>query len=160
MTTEERLEKLERELAESKRRNRWLLSFVELAVVGLGLFWLLTKTPASAAVAATAAPTPKEIRANSFVVVDEKGNSRAMLGMVKNKNTEMVMLKLFDEMGNSLAMLNVGKDRSMLILHGEGKSRILLGVSKDLPGLLLLDESGNPSASLGRLQGRTKAETD
>jgi hypothetical protein len=48
MTTEERFENLERELARAKRRNRWLLAIVALAVVGLGLAWILPKTTATA----------------------------------------------------------------------------------------------------------------
>jgi len=48
MTTDERLENLEKELARAKRRNRWLLAIVALAVVGLGLAWILPKTTATA----------------------------------------------------------------------------------------------------------------
>jgi uncharacterized protein involved in exopolysaccharide biosynthesis len=48
MTTEERLENLERELARTKRRNRWLLVVVGLVVVGLILAWTLTETTPAA----------------------------------------------------------------------------------------------------------------
>ena len=48
MTTEERLEKLEKELCRANRRNRWLLAGMGLFGVvliagGLGLAWTLTK---------------------------------------------------------------------------------------------------------------------
>jgi cell division protein FtsL len=35
MTTEERLENLERELARAKRRNRWLVAVMALVLMGL-----------------------------------------------------------------------------------------------------------------------------
>ena len=41
MDTEERLEKLEREVFAEKRRNRWVLAAVGLGVVGVGMAWAL-----------------------------------------------------------------------------------------------------------------------
>jgi hypothetical protein len=46
MTTEERLEKLERELARAKRRNRWLLAGLSLCLGALVVVWALgSNTP-------------------------------------------------------------------------------------------------------------------
>ena len=41
MTTEERLENLERELARAKRRNRWLLAGLGLCLGALVVVWAL-----------------------------------------------------------------------------------------------------------------------
>ena len=43
MTTEERLEKLERELARAKRRNRWLLAGLGLCLGALVVVWALSR---------------------------------------------------------------------------------------------------------------------
>jgi hypothetical protein len=48
MGTEERLEKLERELLAEKHRNRWLLAAVGLGVVGVALAWTLATITSTA----------------------------------------------------------------------------------------------------------------
>ena len=111
MTIEDRFEKLEKELAGVKRRHRWLLTGAGLIAAGIGLAWLLTRTTADAAAA------PKEIRANSFIVVDENNKPRVML-MVNKNGTALVMLDEHD------------------------KPRIGMGVTRDGPGLNMYDEDG------------------
>jgi hypothetical protein len=61
MDTEERLEKLERELLAEKRRNRWVLAVVGLGVVGVLAWTLATTTPTTQAQGANSGP--KVIRA-------------------------------------------------------------------------------------------------
>jgi len=63
MTTEERLAKLERELGRVKRRSRWLLAVVGLAVAVVGLAWTLTETtpPAHAQIQGAARPIDLEV---------------------------------------------------------------------------------------------------
>lgn len=73
MNTEERLERLERELAGAKRgltavkrRNRWLLFIVLLVVVGLICAWVLTQDSGIAltnAVKGRAKPRPVSLTA-------------------------------------------------------------------------------------------------
>jgi len=121
MDTEERLEKLERELLAEKRRNRWLLVAVGLGVVGVLAWTLATITPTAQAQGANTGP--KEIRANAFIVEDETGKSRAWLGV--------------DENGPKLSLLDA-----------TGKPPAELGATKPGPGLLLQDENGNPRAML------------
>ena len=147
MTTEERLEKLERELACAKRRNRWLLSIVGLtvvglglAVVGLGLTRTWTKTTAAAQAQAMGA-VPKVISAEAFILVDENGKCRAALDMTMNKDGPM--LRLSDENGKTRAVLAAFKDVSWLSLYDENsKVRAAMNVNKNGPGMTLLDENG------------------
>jgi len=135
MTIEERLENLEKELADAKRSNRWLHTVVGLVIVGLGLAWLLTK----ATVSATAATISKEIRANSFIVVDANGKERAVLRMDENGPR----LDLADEKGNLRAELSLDKNAPGLGLYGEnGENRASLAVTKNGSGLALLNEKG------------------
>ena len=94
MGTEERLEKLERELLAEKRRNRWLLAVVGLGVVGVALAWTLATTTATAQ-AQGANTGPKVIRANQFILEDETGKTRARLGV----DQDGPGLTLIDETG-------------------------------------------------------------
>ena len=152
MTIEERLEKVEKELTEAKRRNRWLLTVLGLVIVGLGMVWLLAKTTSSA----TAATTPKVVRANAFIVVDTNGKERAKLDVTKGGQTELV---LFDENGEQRALLAVNKDGPGLALSDEkGKTRAGLGLGKDGVGLELLDENGEQRAVLEATKARTGLE--
>ena len=94
MTTEDRLEKLERELSRANRRNRCLLAVVGLAVVGLGLAWAWNKTTATAQ-GQGAAAAPKVIRAKEFILQDANGKLRAVLSVEKGEPG----LHLYDEKG-------------------------------------------------------------
>jgi hypothetical protein len=167
MDTEERLEKLERELFAEKRRNRWLLVAVGLGVVGVALAWTLANTTATAQ-AQGPNIAPKVIRANQFILEDENGNPRAVLKTEKDGPR----LALFDENGKFRVALTANKDTSALALADEngkfraglrvdkkdgpelalfdenGKFRVTLGANKDGPRLALLDENGKPRAAL------------
>jgi len=83
MTTEERLDKVERELAASKKRNHWLIIIASLAAL------------ACIIIAALSLRTPKEICARKIKVVDEKGQLKACLGGTTNGAT----LELFGASG-------------------------------------------------------------
>jgi hypothetical protein len=144
MDTEERLEKLERELLAEKRRNRWLLAAVGLGLVGVALAWTLA-TITSTAQAQGANIGPKVIRATQLILEDETGKPRAWLGVSKDGP----MLTLVDENGKPRAMLSVRKDGPALLLDDEtGKLRAALGVLKSGPGLEMLDENGKQRAVL------------
>ena len=116
MTTEERLDHLERQLSRANRRNRWLLAGVGLCL-GIGLVaWTFRPTAATAQPAGAAL---KVVRATRFVLEDEKGKLRAMLAMDKDGPG----LVLYDEKGNM---------------------RVLLAMGKDGPGIILCDEKEKP----------------
>ena len=134
MNTEERLEKLERELARAKRRNRWVL-----AAVGLGaLAWTV--------MGAARVPTPplelgpgvsQVIRANRFELKETNGRTRAILDMGK----EGPSLCLFDEKGKIRVELYVRRNKAdapEAVLRNPG-----------VPGLRLWDEDGMVRALLG-----------
>jgi len=142
MTTEERLENLERELARTKRRNRWLVAVVGLAVVGLILAWTWNKTTATVQAQAVGG-AEKVIRANAFILEDENGKTRARLGLGLN-NAGPVALDLFDENGKDRVELVADMYEPRIRLYDEkGKARAWLRVGKDgSPSLDLRDENG------------------
>ena len=129
MDTEERLEKLERELARAKR----LVAVLALIAVGLSLSCVLPRTGA------------KSIHANQFVLEDEHGTPRAGLRMGKDGPG----LILLDENGNRRAELCALKGASALTLFDENeKMRVGLTVDKDGSALVLCDENGNHRVGL------------
>lgn len=144
MTTEERLDKLEQELARANRRNRWLMTVVGLAIVGLALAG--TWTPTTGVVQAEAAgTTPKVIRANEFIVEDENGRTRAKLGM-----TDAPRLALFDENGKERATLRLERNvPSVLLFDENSKNRVQLCTDEDGAGVFLRDENGETRAAMG-----------
>jgi len=142
MTTEPRIEKLENELICAERRNGRLLAGVFLLVAFLALMWSGADKLSPAYAQNTA---PKVIRANEFILEDENGKTRAVLGM----SNGAPVLSLVDENGELLAMLAVSKDGPMLSLCDEnGKIRAGLSVSKDGPALGLYDKNGKTRAKL------------
>jgi hypothetical protein len=119
MTTEERLEALERGLSAAKRRNKYLL--IGLVVFALGFGFTITTG------AVQAQPDENIIRAEMFELVDSQGNTRARLGV---DDSGSALLALSDKNGEPRVVLSVTD-------IGPG-----LGMFDDLgPGLELLDEN-------------------
>ena len=75
MTVEERLELLERELKLSNRRNRLLPGVLLCMSIPLTV-WMVSP---QSLLGQNAANPVKEVRANRFVLEDEKGKVRAVL---------------------------------------------------------------------------------
>ncbi|MBE3097662.1 MAG: hypothetical protein IMZ44_11135 [Planctomycetes bacterium] len=147
MTTDERIENLEKGLASARRLNRWLLAAVGLAIS----VWILAGTfgPATAA-APAAGGAVKEVRANRFIVEDAKGKVRATLDV----DVDGPWLRLFDENGKTHAELAGTKDRPRLYLVDENaKPRVMLATTKDNSELHLLDENGTIRAMLATIKG-------
>jgi hypothetical protein len=127
MTTEERLEKLE-------RRNRLLLIGLVLAVAVFVLGALADEK------------TFNIIRANRFILEGENGKLRAVLEVDKSGSTSLSMR---DENEKIRTILSVSKDELGLYLYNENeKPRTILSMSKNEPGLMLLDENGKERAML------------
>ncbi len=134
MTTEERLENLEREVGRAKRRSRWLLAALGLGLAALALVWAL----------AGGAPGA-EVRARRLVLEDDEGRERATLEM----GAYGPRLRLLDAAGQDRARLAVIADDSGLSLADEnGKFCALLRVSKEGRALGLADENGKPRVVL------------
>lgn len=103
MTIEERIETLEKELARTRSRNRWLTA--ALLLVGVGAVAGLGR----------ASVAEKEVRAKSFIVEDEKGRTRAKLSVRENAP----VLSLFDENEKLRVGLTATKDGPALTLLDE-----------------------------------------
>ncbi|MFH1023284.1 MAG: hypothetical protein V1809_07820, partial [Planctomycetota bacterium] len=97
---EQRLENMERQLGRMRRFNRWLLVVVGLAVGGWWLLGVGGLRPIIS-IAQAGEGGNKEIRANQFIVEDENGKTRIVLGVVKGGPG----LILFDEGGKPRATL-------------------------------------------------------
>ncbi|GAH07824.1 unnamed protein product [marine sediment metagenome] len=140
MTIEERLEQVENTLARVKRRNRWLVLVILLAA---GV-WVVFVGLTGDIEAQMGGEDGKTIRADSFVLVDETGKTRARLAVSKNGPS----LSLYDEKGMPRVGLSMFKDGPMLNLFDEKGIMPLagLGVSKDGPKLFLCDEKGETRA--------------
>ena len=67
----------------------------------------------------SAAAAPKEIRATSFIVVDENGKDRAVL----NVSDGGPGLILKDENGKNRIVLNITKDKTGLTIYDEKRDR-------------------------------------
>jgi len=143
MTTEERLAKVERELAETKaqaacakRRTRWLLAALGLGLGVLALVWVSAASEPRAE--AQGAAGGRTVRANKFVLEDENGKARAILTV----DEDGPRLSLLDDAGKPRAALGVTADGPMLaLLDANGKVRAGLAVVKGRSGLALYDEA-------------------
>jgi hypothetical protein len=69
MTIEERLDTLEQELSQTKRRSRWLSVAFMLAMAGLVTLWTMQAQ----------GQATKVLRANAFILEDENGKERGRL---------------------------------------------------------------------------------
>jgi len=156
MTTEERLENLERELAGTKRINRWLLAAVGLA---LGVWTLAVALGPSPAGAQGGGAALKEVRANRFVVEDEKGAVRAVLeakdredwakeravkGMdIPSLEKAAPALHLYDDKGTVRASLRLSKTGPQLCLNDKGGEEHVRVFDSSLVGPILGLYHGN-----------------
>lgn len=141
MTTDERLEKLELELARSRRRFRWL-------IVGAGLCFVSAAILYAGRTRSGDAGVNREFRATSFVLEDASGKPRASLGM----DEDGLELRLRYENGNIGAALCLHEEKVVLNLadHNE-KPRAVLGLTKNMPILCLYDEKEEPRATVAVL---------
>ena len=117
MTTKERLENLERELAAAKRRNRSLQILAALVLVGLfaaGIVLLFTD----------------EIKTRTLYILDAQGKKCALLGTLDDGTP---VLEMYDAQGVGRTMLAVGTDGSpwleMYDAQGVGRTRLVVGTN-------------------------------
>jgi len=140
MTTEERLEALEKELIRAKRRNRWSLTGAALVFV-LGVVLCGKAAGPSQAAAQPADGTVNEVRASKFTLVDQNGKARARLAMT--------------ELGPALAFLDAqGKLRVDLTMTELGPVLALRDAQEKARIDLFVTEAGGPALFLNDAQGK------
>lgn len=138
MSTEERLENLENELARRKQRGRWLAAAVVVAVAATVCLGLAHQDQ------------NRTIRAGAFVLLDEKGQVRGRLAGLGDGPG----LSLYDETGRTRAIITVSKDDSWLTLFdAKGNRGVKMAVTPLGPyqsgsWIRLCDDSGDPRALL------------
>lgn len=137
MTTEERLEKMELALAETKtalRRTRQTLGLGALLVLG-GL-------------SAAAMKVNPVIRAQAFIVTDDQGHDRAVFGSKR----DVPGLVLFDQLGHTRIDMEV--DRSgpyMRLIDASGKIRTAMVALPNGGAMTVADANGRVRVGLGDL---------
>jgi hypothetical protein len=142
MTTEERLESLERGLSAAKRRNKYLL----IGLVALAVAWAFTITTRTV----RAQSNENIVQAERFELVDSEGNVCAELSVFDSGPG----LVLYDENGTIRAGLTVSDESGPgLSLFDENETfRARLAVSDAFgPGLALYDENEKNRAKLAVL---------
>jgi len=138
MSTDERMEKIEGQLARVRWFNRCLIACIVLSLGG----WLILKTFTPETVWAQSGF--KEIRANSFVLEDANGKIRAHLILLK----EGPRLALYDENNKPRTVLSLTKKGPGLHLL-DGNGRVGLCVIKEGPVWHLTDENGKTRVGVG-----------
>jgi|SoiMethySBSTD1v2_1073268.scaffolds.fasta_scaffold1363242_2 hypothetical protein len=133
------LELLSRRLAQTERRVRWmtrgaiLAGIAIMAVAGIAQVQdkvlpgdVLPNGTIRLPQAKSAKPSVEaEVRANHFVLVDEKGKDRASLVA---DNAGSVFLVMFDAAGKTRANLSVSNDGPSLVLYdATGRQRTIIG---------------------------------
>jgi hypothetical protein len=137
MSIEERLDAVERELAITQRRSRWLLSVAGSVVAAAGLAWGLTETTPLAHARGIGSDL-EVVRASEFIVEDGNGRVCARLGNVEGQPT----LALFNEDGEPATLLSVSDIGPMLALYRNGHPAAALSSDESGTGLSLQDENG------------------
>jgi hypothetical protein len=128
MTTEERVEKLEKELVGAKRRSRVMLVAVAMTVAGMFLL-------------CAGNGVQKSVRAQSFELVDQNGKTLAALETRENGTG----LTILDQNGNDRVTLQLDNEEmpGVVLFDKNGKARVQMSVGTDgAPGLGLLDQDG------------------
>ncbi len=154
MTTDERLEAVERALAASMDRGRLLLIVTGLIMIIFSLVWVMvlrgvTRANEAADEAARAqadgADVAAVLRARSFELIDPQGEIRAVLRVTQGGS----VLGLRDANGRSRATLTADNAEPALgLLTRTGKHRALLTAAEDGTRLILGDERGYPHVAV------------
>jgi hypothetical protein len=129
MTTEERLERLEKELAGAKRRSRVMLVATVMTIAGMFLL------------CAGGNAVQKSIRAQSFELVDRNGMPRG--GLTADTSGEPCLLLLNRNGKTSASLTAIGGEPRLRLYDQNDTLRALLDVLESgLSGLFLGDRNG------------------
>jgi len=144
MTTDERMEKMEKELARVRWSNRCLIGCIVLSL-GVCFIWR-TFGPETA----WAQSGAKEIRANKFVLEDPNGKPCATLGYIENNGPALLLLDKNDVVRASLGLTPDGP--GLELMDENHNTRVGLRThAGGGPGLMLSDEDDRPRAILNIL---------
>lgn len=139
MTSDERLERLERSVQLLNRRGRFLFACLLLTLTAWG-----THSMHSGTVVAAQAVT-EEVRGKAILLEDNAGRVRASIRMMSNGPA----LALLSEDGRPQVLLAMAADGPSLTMTTESGSRaVALHVLKEGSALFLDDERGTPRAVL------------
>jgi hypothetical protein len=133
MTTEQRLERLE-------RQNRWMRRIGAVAVAVAAAVFLIGQGKEK----------PGVIEASKFVLVNADGAIRAVLESV-NSNSGPAELTLFDNEGKRVALTAGTQGASGIYLFGKKGVRAGLAVGSDADEaeLVIIDKDNTPRVQLG-----------
>lgn len=146
MHVEERLARLEKELARKRRSYWWVF-----VLAGAVLVYAAENSFLPGVLAAAPKNASREIRANKFVVEDDKGNARIELSC---KGAD-ISVKMLDEQGKLCTELSTGeKGTTLLMQDGQRRPSIILGSTKAGGGLAFLNGTNNSTATMGMLAGK------
>jgi hypothetical protein len=142
MTTDQRIEKMEGQLARVRWSNRLLITCI---VLSLGIWFILKTFEPGTALAASGGKT---IFAKQFVLEDEKGKPRVILGF----GAKGPGLYMWDENEKLSAILAMQKENSGLMLYDDnGKLRLMLTLISNKPVLVISDENQKRRITFGEL---------
>lgn len=160
MTIDERLEVLERELARTRRRQRFMIIAATMALVAVALVGFANPATGRAG-ARQPAEGERIVRARMFVVEDENGKVRAKLGLDDAWAPGIVALHLLDEdeapWFGAYGSSSAGGSMSLFDKHHNARAH-MSGDDHLGPGLKLFDSEGEPRAKLCLFDGRPTLE--
>lgn len=128
MTTDQRVERLERQLGQLKVLATALGALLVVLVIYLGLLGLEDRTGAAAQ---GRSEIQQEVRASSFVLEDAQGRERARLAL-----------------GLGSVVDGRPDGAGLFLYHESGRPHVQLGIKWDGSFLSLSDDSGNEGATL------------
>lgn len=144
MTTDERLRKLEGQLARVRLFNRCLIACIGLSL-GLWFFWRSFGPETAWAQSVT-----RVVRANRFVLEDDNAKPRAEFSMGA---TGPVLMMLAENRAAAI-VLSVTKEGQSLVLTDRSGNGASLGVSDGRPSLMLRNQKDRTGIDLIASQGQ------
>jgi hypothetical protein len=147
MTTEERIEKLERSV---RQQRRVMVGICSLAFLCLAV-WLLVRVARQGQTPA-AAGADRVVRARELILIDESGAVRARMGMEKGEGGGWPRLTFYNWRGDAIVELSTTATLPSLTLSGAGRRAAVLsaaGTEGGNPGLELYGDEGGEKTTLG-----------
>ena len=140
MTTDERMGRLEKELARVRWLNRCLVACIVLSLALWGLTQTFGPEPA------WAQSGTKVLQASAFVIQDANDKPRGVFAYVPEKGP---MLTLMNEKGDVRAVLGLKPEGPGLeLINDNHKTRAQLKANKEFTRLMLNDDTDKTGASL------------